>query len=75
MFYNYVLKHNSCFAAIRLKSPSSEKLLMMGRAMDRCMCRSVCAPKNGWLPLRMYVSKEIERIKKVMYDKGKKRHL
>ena len=24
MFYNYVLKHNSCFAAIRLKSPSGE---------------------------------------------------
>lgn len=37
------------------------------RDIARCMCRSLCAPKLSWLPLRMYVSDEIERIKEAMY--------
>ena len=41
------------------------------RAIARCMCRSLCAPKLSWLPLRMYVSKEIERIKEAMYAEEK----
>lgn len=37
------------------------------RDIARCMCRSLCAPKLSWLPLRMYVLDEIERIKEAIY--------
>lgn len=33
------------------------------RDIARCMCRSSTSVRLSWLPLRMYVSDEIERIK------------